>query len=529
MCNKLKFDEIIDFIKKYICGILFALSFSMLSFQLIIADYEKDIAIITILVSFCCSIYFWNKEYENISKFIKKNKVINAGYVALALIVWVKLYLIKGIELKIKYDYLGAINPFKIRYFSIAIISVIYLGIYLGNRIKDWIVNLYNSLEKWDKKIYLVFSILCFFIILIAYNFNQNWYLQYDKVYSIDSGWCFENIYPKPQYYDIRHPIISIYTFPMFAIVDTFVNILFEGELVKIAEAVILQYINIQILILIGLQIKLLTKNKMTFIMYMLSFPTMLYSLFFEKYQLCVFLLFMYVFTVCSNSNESDEDNSKKFFISAVGSMPTSAFIGILELIRSDKLKNKIIRIAKIIVLSILVFICLGRGHVLKYGFSEMLFKKTTFANDNCSIVEKLISTTKMIQSSFIALPSFADETKYWWNNITESISLLSLFIIGIIIIGYIKNREKLFVKIATIWNLFAFILFVVLNWSVKESPLFSIYFSWSLIPLFVMGLDYIIEKLKLNRTVVYGIIFVLMIVINVTTIFDIQKFLFIL
>lgn len=524
----------IEKIKALLIKLIFAFSSVVLSFQLtvLMGNSSKitkiSIVMITSIVSFVVAIYFWQKTHTETINECKKHKILSLIYVVLACIVWARLYSILGVELKHKYDNALILNPYRLRFFVLSIFSIIYLGVFICIKLKEYILKFYKSLDDWDKKAYAISTVILFGLVVILYNISANWYLQYDKVYSLDSGWCFANIFPRPNYYDIRHPILSIFTFPIFAIIDTFVKLLFSGNLVNTVEAIMLQFVNVQLLILIGLNLKKLTNSKMTFILYMISFPTIVYSMFFEKYQICVFLLVMYVIAMCNNSKKT----SKALLISAAGCMPTSCVIGILELITSDTVKEKLIRIGKIIISTILVFIVLGRLWVFRFGLSEITEKRDNFSNQTFTLKERTVATFNMIQSSFTALPSDIITTekgaiKYWWNAIGTKLSIESLAIVAIIIIGIISNRKKLFVKIASIWNIFAFVLFAILNWSPQESPLFSIYFSWSLVPLFVMGIDFIINKLKLNRNVVYGILVFFILIINITTMFDIQNFLF--
>lgn len=504
------------------CSIVFSISTVFLSCQLIVHEYEIDIVVLTVIVSLICSLYFFRKTFKEILICIKENKIINIIFIGLAIIVWLKLYLIKGVSsYETNQNYI--INIFRLRFFLISLFSIMYLSIFLGNRITKYILEFYTSLDEWDKKVYVISSFILFVIIIIAYNFSSNWYLQYDKVYSLDSGWCFSNILPDPNYYDVRHPILSVFTFPVFAIIDTLIKILIPGNLCTTVEAVIFQYINIQLLIVTGIQIKKIINNKMFFIIYMVSFSTILYSIFFEKYVFCVFLLVLYVLSLCNRK----DDKSFISLILAFGVMPTSCFMGIMELINNNKLKQKIIRIMQIGLVTFLIFTCFGRGHMLKYGLYEVIYMKSSFSNQTFSIIEKIISTTKMIQSVFIALPSEIVNDIYLWDSLGNRISIVAFAIIAIIIIGIIKNRNEIFVKISTIWSMFAFVLFVILNWSVHESPLFNIYFSWSLIPLFVMGLDFVIEKFKLNRKYVYGTIILLMFIVNISTMISIQNYLF--
>lgn len=286
-------------------GIIFALASSMLSIQLIVNEhYEMLNMILTAIVSFLCAMCFWIRTLKSTMKETKKNMVFSVICGVMALIVLAQLYLTKGVEYKDKFqEWIG--NPFRVRGFIVSSIAIVYIGIYLGNKMKEWMVTFYQSLTKWDKKAYLIASGISCIAIVVAYCFNQNWFLQYDKIYSLDSGWCFEEIYPKATYYDIRHPILSTITFPIWASIHTVVRIIFPGNLATIATAIFLQLINAQLLILIGLQIKQLTKNKMVFILYMLSFSTILYGMFFEKYQLCTFLIVLYVTSICNQKKGS--------------------------------------------------------------------------------------------------------------------------------------------------------------------------------------------------------------------------------
>lgn len=509
-------------ILKEILGILFAMSSALLSFHLMVS-YEIELVVITGIVSFVVALYFYNKTITDFIEYVKNNKVFSIFSMIVSFIIIMQLYIDKSPLYKDKIG-ISLINPFRLRFFIISSISALYIGTILIRKIKEFIVEFYKSFSDWDKKIYVILSAISLIIIIFAYSANSNWFMQYDKVYSIDSGWVYKNIFKSSTYYDIRHPIMGVLTFPIYSLVNSIVSFAFNAELGSTINAIVLQFMNVQLMMIIGFLIKDITKNKMIFIIYMISFPTILYSMFFEKYQLCVFLLFLYVYNMCKKSEKSPIN-----IILAAGCMPTSCCIGVLELITSDKFMVKIKKILKIIFMTIIIFVVLGRARVLEFGIDEMLTKKNTFSNKTYSIQEKGISTTKMIQSCFIALPSHAENDVYWWDSIESNISILSLVIIGIIIIGAIINWKSFFVKSCSIWSIFSIVLFVVLNWSTQESPLFNIYFHWALIPLFVMGLDYLINKLKVNRRVVYGVICFIMLSINLVSIIEVGKFLTVL
>ncbi len=508
-----------------IISCLFSFSFAMLALYLIIPlHYNFQNITFTFIIAFFSGFYLFFKTYQTNWQYLKEHIHLNAILCLLTVIIFLSLY-----QNKIVFDYNlfknSSFNPFRIRYYITSFLSLFYLIIYLGNSIKVWLQNFFSKLSKWDKYAYLITSIITMILIVILYNMNNNWFLQYDRVYSMDSGYIFNNIYPNSFYYDIRHPILSIFTFPIFSVVTTIGKFFFDEKILLLISAIIFQIINAQLLILIGLQLKLLIKKKIIFIIYMLSMPTLLYSLFLEKYQIITFLLILYVFTVCE---EPEKSPSK--IVSATLTMLTSAAIGISEILLPDKIINKLKKIIKIVIITFLTTICLGRAHTLQYGLEEIKVAKEHYNIVQLTFPEKIASTSKMLNHSLVAIPSGIEKVynhlSYWWHDLESKISPLTIIILIIIFIGIISNFSTLFVKIATFWILFAYFLFVILNWSPHESPLFALYFSWATTPLFVLGIDYLINLIKIPPKVIYPLIIGSMLVINLNTILNIFEFL---
>ena len=500
--NKLKNINIL----LVLIGIIFSISSSILSFQLIITNHYSQYNIIfTCIISFVCSAIYFLKSYKKIFKIIKKDKLITIIAMIVSFIVLKELYLSKALALKPLFLE-SPINLFRLRYFSLSFISLSYIFINILYILKKYIKSFVNSLSKWDKKAYLIATIIATFIIVISYCTNQKWFLQFDDVYSMDSGLVFDYIIPKSAtFYDIRHPLISIIIFPVYSIFSTILKV-FVGNnmnLFKVMLAILFQLINSQALILVGLLLKKLTNNKITFIIYMISFPTILHVLFLEKFQICVFFLVLYVYTICTK-----KDKSIPSFIISAGTILTSVYIGICELLVKDEFKNKLKKIFKIILMTILCFICLGRAHMLVHGINEITNMTKEFSGENLSFLQNTIATLKTIQNCIFALPSGVNNLGlFFWIDLHNNISILSIIILIIVFIGSIVKRKDLFIKISTSWLVFIFILFLIVKWSTHTAPLFSIYFSWAIIPLFIAGLDFVIKKCKLNRKIVYSLL----------------------
>ena len=213
--------------------------------------------------------------------------------------------------------------------------------------------------------------------------------------------------------------------------------------------------------------------------------------------------------------------------ISATSIMPTSGFATIFEFINKKSFKKKIINIGKILIVGVLVFICLGRGHSLVNGLDELKFAKDKYASAELSLTEKINSTSKVFDTTSIGLPSKEKGIFYLWNDLSKSISVLSIIIMIIILIGiihYIKRKDYIYISFLS-WLLFIPILFILLNWAPHETPLFTIYFSWAIIPLFIYGIEYIFKKIKLKRKTInciYGLMIISIISINLYRLYDV-------
>lgn len=94
-----------------------------------------------------------------------------------------------------------------------------------------------------------------------------------------------------------------------------------------------------------------------------------------------------------------------------------------------------------------------------------------------------------MIGSSFISISPDIQAKRIWWAGLTTALNYLAFIIIILVILGWIRSRNKLEVRISAGWMLFSVILIVIAGWSITESPLFAIYFSWALMILVQNGL----------------------------------------
>lgn len=515
VCNK----KVIGFL----AWTFLACSFSMLSFYQII-QYTKWNIIITVVLSFAGTFLFVKKTGKKNYIYVRRHPETIIIMFLISLNFVKVMYQVKGVtNIELRFQPLP-FYFFRLPWWGITIPALCYLLIWSWRIISNFFCEFWKGLDEVHRKIYFLITIIFSSLVIMLYFVTPQWYLQYDIVYSIDSGWCYQYIFPDFFYYDIRHPVLNILVFPLWMIVHFILKIFVPEPFLEILCVSCVQIINIQFLLFIGFMIEKLSKSKIVLFLYLVSSPVLLFSFFFEKYQICTFLLVLYVYRRCEKKRNPEAD-----LIFATGAMSTSFFLAVNEVFIRESWEEKVQRFCRIAIQGMLLLIFTGRVHLLnlKTLWGEVFYMAGGFGKTTFSVMECCASFINLVQGAFIGLSSAViDNSKYLWTNILDDISGLGVVILIVIIIGIIKNKNDCFVKFCTAWSVFAVILFFCVQWSVHESPLFSIYFSWAFIPLFQKGLQSIIDKMKWKEMYFYTIIIISMFVVNVLTMIDIGLFL---
>jgi hypothetical protein len=175
--------------------------------------------------------------------------------------------------------------------------------------------------------------------------------------------------------------------------------------------------------------------------------------------------------------------------------MMTTSVVIFPVLLVGSKFKEGLLLIAKSVGLTIGLTIIMGRINLL-FHFFEYLDKVMKFTKPNMSYIEKFYSCLDLLASSLFVLPFNINKNgMFWWISIGQKFNWIGFIILIICAIGYVYNYRNAAFKIFAYWILFMFALFIILSWDPHSSPLFVIYFSWAIIPLFVAGLKKIIKK----------------------------------
>lgn len=350
-------------------------------------------------------------------------------------------------------------------------------------RVGKLIKELMRQLLDGNFKFYVVASLATAFSVLVIYSLTDQLYQQYDIVYSMDSGWVFNNMYPDPRYYDIRHPLINIVYFPIYA--SCYFVLKSIGAYSELSISILIQIFHTQLFIISAMMLSDITQSKWTKWIYICSAPIILNLLFFEKFSIIVFLIILTVWLLKHNDKRSETSIAV-----ATGTIMTSCVItGFILLDRTKKIRNRITESAICAVYSIAFFISFGRIHTIINGYSEATEMSTFLVS--LPIKAKIYSYLNMIGASEFSIASQIENDKVGWVGLTSNINLgaVLMFVLGTIAaVTYYKKFET---RVSILWLVFSAVLVLYKGWSIGESPLFAIYFSWAVVILTEQGISY--------------------------------------
>lgn len=309
-------------------GIIFIISTIFFSYNLMLNNKLINIAI-TIPVSAIFAIFIYIKLNERFKKILSERITRN---LSILFFTATMINLIKDSK-----NILLLLGSYAIFFFIT----------FTVNYIVELIKLVFSDINRKDIIRYIVISLILVITIVLAYNLKKSLYEQYDLIYSIDSGWTFKNIFQNFNYYDIRHPLLNIMTYPIYSVVYIPISVFYNGENIEILKAIMMQVINIQLVLITAVMISKIFKNKNIFYFYMMSASTITYIFFFEKYQLCVFIIVAYLFM------KENKKNTLPLAVASFGSMATSIFIIVVNIFNKESLKEKI---KKAIKLSLAIF-----------------------------------------------------------------------------------------------------------------------------------------------------------------------------
>lgn len=362
----------------------------------------------------------------------------------------------------------------------------------------EFLEELWSKLDANIRREYRWVSVILSVAVVICYSVKPGWYTLFDRIYSLDSGSLLGNLYGNPEFIEPPHPLYGIVGYPIAMAIQGIGALFVPQKFDTLFFAIGIQLICVQAILWSGLMLQKMTKHPYLFRLYCATNAVLLYSIALEKYQLAAFFVVLYVYLRMENHKGSDTA-----IVLAAGTMLTSAWIGILELLGSDKLIDKCKRVGRILLWAVVLLI--ASGHFLFFHQEVFyLFGMHREFSVEIPLLGRLQAVFWMIQSAFLPLNAIEDAKYIIWRDVTVGWSLIGIAIFAVMLYGFLRKRGERLYQIALAWVALAFLLFVPLNWAVIETPLFSILFLWAILLLFAAGLDGILEKTKLSGKAVY-------------------------
>lgn len=354
-----------------------------------------------------------------------------------------------------------------------------------------------SRIDGVDARVCLGAGIALFVLMMYCVSSDSQWYLQYDCVCSIDTGYLIEEVLPKISYYDIRHPILSLFAFPAWSTFFGLAKMVAPEQMVTPFCVIGIQALNIAMIVACAAMLKALTKNRMCLLLLFVSFPSVISAVGLEKYVLSTFFVVLTIYFLVFH-----ERFASFGYAISIGIMPTNAFLFFVELVKKESFRKKLIRIGFAIVVGILLIVCSGHGDVLdpSVALDSIRAKHDEFGSGDYSIVGRVFAWANMIQGSFFPM-SLNVGTSGWyagayiWPNLTTQVGFPFYVLFAFMLIGAVKGWSRFAVRASCVWTAFAFILFVVFDWAPHTSVLFAPLFYWSVILLFAEGLQFVCEK----------------------------------
>ena len=520
--------------------LLFSFSLTIYTVQhIIIGPYYQQSILVTALSSLLIGGWFCRKPIKEVLELSVKRP-----YVLLLFTIWVlfiQYYTFRNKNELSRANLLelsGKVDLFSLAWYLFAGLSLLFFLMWFYKRIGGSICSVYTGVKRKDVVLLLIVVAIYALIISVLYLTCPNMYNQLDNVYSNDSRWVVEGIFSDVNYYDLRHPIMSELFFPIWAGLNGFLKLLGVNSYRLPTAIIFIQIINVFCIFTVAVALGKLTKNRYVTIMYILSMPSLLYCLTLEKYQIPLLFIVLYVYDYFNERN-----NSGIFLVTTVGLNPVFGMLWCNELI-NNKLALKI-RIKRLIVYAAsLILVLIGTGRGLLFFMDNLLlqFDRETlfFRSGVFSVREKLIGICNLHNNCVLALDSYITEPYLWlgdgvsmkisytWLGVNQSISIVGILIILITLLGIWAGRKEQLYRLCGLWiSIVPLFMFLVMNLSPFETPLYSIFFSWSLIPLFVKGIEQIVALFRVSRNGIYVMLCCIIAFINVNTIIRVCHFLY--
>ena len=426
------------------------------------------------------------------------------------------------------------INELSLPVITFSAFSLCLVFIYVLGRIRNSVIDFFRGLEKHERIFLAVGSTVFAVIIIILFNqtnvfylpFRNGTYRYYDVIYSTDTGAIVDSncyLYPGAPENDFRQPLFGIFAMP-FALLATFVSYMIPLAYSYPLCLNITQ--NILLFITLLLLSRMLEVSKTTQIYFLLlstvTFPFMLFALNMEQYIFAVFWTILLIY-----NNYTTRKTNLTLSVAATGSLLTSAILIPPLLILNKEFRGIVKKGLKMLLMFFAVFICGGMTYLI-YDFNSFIMLKRFAAIHG--FIEKFIQFTHFTGSCLIApcsrIISDGDHILYRLCAM-QTVNMAGIIVLGLSVLSGYLFRRKYIAQISIYWIAFAFVLICLFGWGTAENGvvLYSLYFFWAFIILFILLIDKLMCNTKYSRHIVFCVLFLALMVYNMIKMLDMINF----
>jgi hypothetical protein len=190
----------------------------------------------------------------------------------------------------------------------------------------------------------------------------------------------------------------------------------------------------------------------------------------------------------------------------ATGSILTSCVIAAVILLDSrQRFIDRLAGFFKSAAITVLFFMAFGRFGTIMNGVPQAQRMKLFLGA--LTKGEKCRSYLNMIGSSFVSITPEYQGDRIWWTGLTTTVNIPAVIVLLICAYIMIRDWRRSDIRASLLWIVFSFVLVYITGWSITESPLFAVYFSWAFMLPVGRGLERLAGRMKDRQIICYACI----------------------
>lgn len=383
-----------------------------------------------------------------------------------------------------------------------------------------------KSLKNYGIVIIGLFCFLVFSVFITYICFTDVFYNGYNAIFSADSQRyiqtnVFMNLSAGEN--DIRQPLFGL----IGSIFTNGINLL--SLIMSSSYPVLLTLLNV-VLILMGYALLSnvldlsISSSKYFFVISMLTYPSLIFSLLIEQYTIPFITLMIFTASIVRERRTAPIE-----FIAASGSLITTA-----ALFPFLKVKNKTIMFTWIKTIAALVccFIITGRFPIIRRGIGTVrLLLRYAGGNNSVKIsfIERFWQYSNFIWACLFKPNTsviYADGQAEYMLASPSGINYAGLLLLVMAVTGFLLNRHLKIARLSFYWLISSMVILCIIGWGTVENNLvlYSLYFSWSLITLLFLMFEKLVKSKK-YKSIFFNCVIFMLICQNLYGLYDIIKF----